>query len=687
MFDFNSDLEDSFEVGTDDAISVVGEENGNNLPGNTGDEAMEEGEGDASDTSEEEQDTSDNYLKMPERKLKDPAPVWKCAVRVNNGAKCNFCGKVYKTKDSNTAGITRHVKEKHAEKPEVKVMMREVVKKKAKLIQKMKEKTAKLRNQPSILSFSVKRGPMDCRKQKKMEEDLVKMTIMMNRPFSDVENPFFRKLLHTAEANFICPSKGKHTETFDAMAVKVKDDLKKEIIKDVTTAGHKTITITSDHGTHGDRFHSKENAVTVARTTNDFVIKKDILVMLNCVESQTGKQIRKEVKEALVERAGYEEDWKVNWVTDGESKQLNASNPNLHPEIGMKICHRNKCVDHTLELASEDTVKQCPGMKKAVQKPRDFVNFMKDSSLAKVAFHKTMLEAGVTPLAVIQGTDNRWFHKYAEVKRFLELKDTVIQFYDNYDTPIHIVRMEDDDWHLLLVYENAMRKVVEVAKVLEGELYPTASSVIPFLDTVIEDLKEMSGKEQTDAGKQYITTLLKNLQSDSRFPDGYKNQTPFNSLTLLDLRHSDLYFEEHHRKKAFNDLYMDPIYDDLKDEVPASPPAAPQYLVEDAGDSLSARRAALLAKKAGAGGSEQSVIPLLSVRGRLKAELDGFLNLRGTLSLKENPMDWSRLNQKSFSLLALFWKAHSSFPATSTSSERAFSMDGLIMQPCRQVLL
>ena len=62
-------------------------------------------------------------------------------------------------------------------------MMAEGVKKKARLNQKIQEKTAKLRKQPSILSFSVKRGLMDPRKQKKMEEDLVKMTIMMNRPF------------------------------------------------------------------------------------------------------------------------------------------------------------------------------------------------------------------------------------------------------------------------------------------------------------------------------------------------------------------------------------------------------------------------------------------------------------------------------------------------------------------------
>ena len=57
-------------------------------------------------------------------------------------------------------------------------------------------------------------------------------------------------------------------------------------------------------------------------------------------------------------------------------------------------------------------------------------------------------------------------------------------------------------------------------------------------------------------------------------------------------------------------------------------------------------------------------------------ELDAY-KLERSISHEENPMDWWRINQKSFSLLALFWKAHSSFPATSTSSERAFSMDGL----------
>ena len=79
---YESESDDSFgfEV-TNDAVEVE-EENGNSLADgladNTMDEGMEEGEGDTSDSEDEQDATNENYLKMPERKLKDPAPVWKC---------------------------------------------------------------------------------------------------------------------------------------------------------------------------------------------------------------------------------------------------------------------------------------------------------------------------------------------------------------------------------------------------------------------------------------------------------------------------------------------------------------------------------------------------------------------------------------------------------------------------------
>lgn len=83
------------------------------------------------------------------------------------------------------------------------------------------------------------------------------------------------------------------------------------------------------------------------------------------------------------------------------------------------------------------------------------------------------------------------------------------------------------------VYENALKNVVEAAKILEGELYPTASSVIPFLDLIFEDLKKMIQK-LSGAGKLFVEKLLSNLSR--RFQDGYKQLSPYNCLTLLDPR-------------------------------------------------------------------------------------------------------------------------------------------------------
>ena len=97
---------------------------------------------------------------------------------------------------------------------------------------------------------------------------------MVPHPFADVEHHYFCKVLHIAEPNYICPSRRKHTKHFDRNSEKVKEGLKKEIINDIT--GHRTIAITSDHGKSGDRFHAKKNAVTVARTDDNFVIKKTL---------------------------------------------------------------------------------------------------------------------------------------------------------------------------------------------------------------------------------------------------------------------------------------------------------------------------------------------------------------------------------------------------------------------------
>ena len=308
---------------------------------------MDEGEGEGecrdSDTEDEEaveiSDRNHNFgeLDMPQRKVKELSAVWKVAEKVEGGAKCKFCKKIYKCAQGSTTNIISHMQSKHGNREEVKILISEQKKKKQRLkLKRLQSEQKRIdTNQPLISNFSNRRGLIDVLKRRKLDAALVKMTVCMNRPFSDVENHHFRNLLFIAEPNYIMPGRTRHTSNFDSEAVKVVEHLKKEITSDVTEAGHKTINITSDHGTSTDQFRTKKNALTVARCDKDFVIKKDIVMMIKCEGSQTGKKIRQDVKSELEAKAGWKDDWTVNWVTDNESKQVNARLPDKHPEVGL----------------------------------------------------------------------------------------------------------------------------------------------------------------------------------------------------------------------------------------------------------------------------------------------------------------------------------------------------------------
>ena len=67
-------------------------------------------------------------------------------------------------------------------------------------------------------------------------------------------------------------------------------------------------------------------------------------------------------------------------------------------------------MDHTAHLASEDTLQNvlCRPIKESQTKAHRFVEKIKESSLMKEAFLRTMVEAGEEPLAIIKGISNRW---------------------------------------------------------------------------------------------------------------------------------------------------------------------------------------------------------------------------------------------------------------------------------------
>ena len=141
------------------------------------------------------------------------------------------------------------------------------------------------------------------------------------------------------------------------------------------------------------------------------------------------------------------------------------------------------------------------------------------------------------------------------------------------------------------LYERSMRSIVRASKIFEGGFFCTASSVIPFLDSIFVEL-ENECYSLRGTHRDFVHLLLTNLRSIKRFPDGLKNRRPYNCLTLLDMRYGDLYFSPAEVEHALHDIHQDNIYDqDVERVVHAQRPLdTPAAAPPPPGDIVGQRR-------------------------------------------------------------------------------------------------
>ena len=179
--------------------------------------------------------------------------------------------------------------------------------------------------------------------------------------------------------------------------------------------------------------------------------------------------------------------------------------------------------------------------------------------------------------------------------------------------------------------------------------------------------------------------MLENLKEDRRFKcDLYKTTKPYNALTILDPRYSDLYFTEEQKTEAINVIYNDVVFRDerdqdidqeVEDNVNVIVPEEPSKEI----NPIERRRLELLAKK----GSSQVPVRRLNLKEKIQEEVKFICAASIHISADTDPMKWMKENKNSVPNIVKFWLAHSSFPATSCSAERVFNVDSLIITDLR----
>ena len=74
-------------------------------------------------------------------------------------------------------------------------------------------------------------------------------------------------------------------------------------------------------------------------------------------------------------------------------------------------------------------------------------------------------------------------------------------------SPDVVETFSPEEIELLKTYSSALQLIVKSSAILEGEKYVTASSVIPFLDGIYEDLKKMDSGSGSE-GRTYFSRLV-----------------------------------------------------------------------------------------------------------------------------------------------------------------------------------
>ena len=554
--------------------------------------------------SDQEKEFDDDVLVVPNRKMKENAPVWQCGgIKLSsNKQKCSLCSKIFTSKTANSSNIRDHILRVHSNTEEakrLKILTEEKrVKEKEKEMEKFKQKQQMASKQNLMLSYVRRSTPIDQKKKEKIDKALVKFITTEKLPFELVEKHAFREFVAQLEPDYIMPSRTTVTRKFDEFSEKIKEDFKSEIAEDLKNVRDKVINITSDHGTSHDKLESHKNALTISRCDKNFVIKTDTVALINCEGSQTGSVIRRDIKNKIEELGINVSEVVINWTTDGEAKQVSARSRGRHPAVGMETFHTSSCVDHTAHLAAESSLNLCPEIKASVDKCRRFVNVVKDSNLKKEAFYNVMKEQGQEPLSIRRGTTNRWYFKLCEVERILLLKPYVQQYQEEADADETEV-LSNRDFHNMTLYVNSLKTLSTVSELMEGDTYNTASNVIPFLDQVFSELETLVSK-LPEHDKKFPKALLETLKSNERFPNGYKCRSPFNSLTLTNPKYMDIYFNSYEVDQAIKDISEDQIFVNEAMEVIEESNEPSDPLITGQNQQLSAfakRRASLLAQK------------------------------------------------------------------------------------------
>lgn len=352
---------------------------------------------------------------------------------------------------------------------------------------------------------------------------IVFMIVKDYQPISIIEDTGFRALLRLVSPQYTIPSRGKltgilHTKFLSAVKF-ISDALR-----------NKFLTLTTDMWT------DEYNCQSYLGLTVHFLDDKSQMESFNLAvepfpDSHTHENII-HVFNVVLERFGINDGMIDFVISDNAANIKKAITTRFGEEKHLS------CFNHTLNLVTENAIKNLPSIESVINEVKQIVGFFKRSNLAMEELRRSQREAGEEPLAPIQSVKTRWNSVYSQCARFCKLSPHIAKV---------LLKMKSSGPSMLT--NEKMRAVEDIRDFLEpfhkvteemsGENYVTISRIIPTLSCLLQKTKDV--KTATKTGRQLREHLLVSLEE--KF-DKVGMYMKWSICTFVDPRFKGLHFSE-----------------------------------------------------------------------------------------------------------------------------------------------
>ena len=591
--------------------------------------------------------------------------VWEFFEKVNKfEAKCKLCPKVYKLNCGSTTTISSHAKNKHSEAWNEHIKKTSEVLKKRKLEEEQTtpSKKAKTQTIPDCFVRNQKYTSQDP-KQLKFDLDLTKFVCKLGLPFEVLDNEGAQEFIDEVNSKFTV----KTATTFRRQKLpilyeKVKEELQKKFDKDFPELSG--VSFTTDIWT--SRNNDSYIGLTLHYINSEFELIRFLIACTPFTGRHTGEAIAVNL-DSFISELNLKEDVHRACVND------NGSNVVLAVKESEEINTELRCHDHTLQLAITKAIKNSGELDAAIKKCKDLASHTHRSAPSTSKLQDACGELGIQPRKLIVPCTTRWNSEYMCVKSVLQVKEAVEALALTTEEFERSCPSEDQ-WKTLENCLPILEKINSISVTLSADKKPTIQEVIPELFVLHQELIAQENHKHKPT-KIFFRMLMGELQR--RFPLNGAMQQINCMANFLDPRYKGLHLMEYQKFEETKTAILIQEKAPMEEEAPARA----SNTDEGSNQNSQVNYHDLLRKRL-----KQNISTSISSNpSKLALELDHYLDAK-TADEKIDILDWWKLMKTQYPILSKFARKYLCIPASSASSERAFSTAGNVVT-CRRTTL